>query len=193
MRRGAFLALAALAGCSGNAPEPATEASPSPAASYQPILKGGWSDVWTTPDAVVDTFSRLSFRPSPYQAEGERARSQSTPPIVLADPAKGDANTLALAIEGTLERVDTLRFVLRLTDEGSADLAKRRFAEQLDMATKQLGVAGVEGAVAAATQEAPGEGQLDGARWAVARTPLVGKGRQLTVTFTAPDVTGTAS
>lgn len=193
MTRSVALLLAALAGCSGAAPEQAAEATPSPAATYQQILKGGWADVWTTPATVVDTFSRLSFRPSPYQATGARGMSESTPPIVLADPAAAEANTLALAIEGTPDRVDTLRFVLRLTDEATADAAKQRFAEQVAMATRQLGVPGAEAATAAATKETPGRGILDGARWAVARTPLIGTGRQLTVTFTAPDATGTAS
>lgn len=193
MIRAGILVLAALAGCSGNAPQPVAEATASPVANYQPILKGGWADVWTTPNTVVATFSRLSFRPSPYQATGARAASESMPPIVLADSSKGDANTLALAIEGTPQRVDTLRFVLKLTDEATAEVAKQRFSEQLNLATKQLGVAGAEAAATAAAAEKPANGQLDGARWAVARTPLAGKARQLTVTFTAPDATGTAS
>ena len=193
MKSGLILGLAALAGCSGAGPHAAATPTPSPGASYKPITSRGWSDVWTTPATVVNTFARLSFRPSPYQSAGARSRSESTPPIVLADPAKGDANTLMLAIEGTAERVDTLRFVLNLTDEATAAVAKQRFAEQVQMAGRQLGVTGAEPATAAAVAETPKAGETEGARWAVLRKPLTGTGRQVTVTFSAPDATGTAS
>ena len=193
MRHALLLTAAVLAGCSGAAPEPAASPSAAASAAPKPVLDHGWADVWTTPQPVIDTFGRLSFRPSAYAQAGDRYRAESTPPIVLADPEGAEANTLAMVAEGSAEKLDTLAFRLNLVDQATADVAKRRFVEQTQMAFRQLGVPGADSAAAAVASETPAEGQADGARWAVTRKPLTGEGRVLTVTFTSPDATGTAS
>lgn len=189
---GLLLASTALAGCSAEAPEPGPSPSASPTQVVQPVLSRGWANVWSAPQPVLDAMGRLSLRPSAYTADGARYRSQTEPAIVLADPAGADANSFVMVAEGSEERLDTLQFVLRLTDEQTVAAAKTRFADQLVLALKQVGVPGGDAAAGAVAAEKPAEGVVDGARWTLTKDTLADTGRALTVTFTFPDATGAA-
>jgi hypothetical protein len=178
---GLLLALA-LAGCSGAAPTPAPGPSPSPSATA--LVSDGWTGVWRDPQATLTVLGRIGLRPGPYARSGDAFRSESIA-TSLSDPSFKPVNTAVLVASGTERQLDRLQFTLDLPHTRAAGFSRGQFVRWVGQALDRLGVPGKDQVVPLIAAEQAGEGELPGARWAVAREGG-DRATRLIVTFSRP-------
>jgi hypothetical protein len=143
----------------------------------------GWDKLWSAPDAAIGAANQFGFRATPYASVGEGWRSTGGP-VMIAGSAAEKPNRVAFTAEGPSDtQIDTLTFDLTLSDTGSAEDARKRFAK---LVRDFLFRAGIDGAalIPAIEQGTPTRGTLSDTPYSIEKLNSVDDSEDhLAVTF----------
>lgn len=187
------LLLAACSGGSGDAP--GNNSSADRNTGLDPIVTDGWDAIFARPVEALNALGGVSFRPGPYEKQGDSYRATGTP-TPYTNPEAKRPNIGGFEASGSAERIARLRFTLDLTDEPNAELAKQRFAKALTDSFVKLGVPGADKLRQPILKETPAKGSTTGADYDFSVEPIAGAGpkaRRLIVTFTPAAATAPAT
>lgn len=188
----AFLLLAAtaaLAGCNSQPAEPTLAQNEAAAREAAADLKG-WDRVFGFPTETIGRLNQYGYRIDGYAAAGEGFAAKGAD-ITLSQSDAKSPNTGTVAVTGpTAEAIDSIVFILSLTDDTNAETAKKRLTDIVRAFLFQYKIEDA-GALDAIAKEADADGMIGTTPVAIA-VAKTDAARTLTVTFRRPSATAPA-
>ncbi len=193
--RAALLLLAAtvaLAGCNQQPAEQPTLAQNEAAAREAAADLKGWDRMFGFPTETIGRLNQFGYRIGAYVAEDKGFAANGGVDITLSQSDAEWPNKGNVIVTGPdAETIDSIVFVLALTDDANAETAKKRLIDIVRAFLFQYGIDDKKALDAIATETAT-DGKIGDTPFAVAPAKGDATARTLTVTFRRPSATAPA-